>query len=123
MASSATFTTTISNNFLTARTTNFRFTTLYVEESCEMRETELLNALALSKPGIEIRMCKGHKVSVRMRGEPLVCGIGTTLMEAAIDCAHWVFDVCADRPELEEKIPEVLAALCAYDEHSQGLQL
>jgi hypothetical protein len=88
-----------------------------------MREVELLNALALSKPGIEIRMCKGHKVSVRMHGEPLVCGIGTTLMDAAIDCAHWVFDVLNDHPELEEKIPEVLAALRAYDDHSRALQV
>ncbi len=88
-----------------------------------MREIELLTALAKSKPGIEIRMCEGHKVSVRMHGEPLICGIGTTLMEAAIDCARWVFDVLGDRPELAEKIPEVLAALRDYDAHSQALQL
>jgi len=88
-----------------------------------MREVELLTALSLSKPGIEIRMCKGHKVSVRMHGEPLVCGVGTALMDAAIDCARWGFNVRADHPELEEQIPEVLAALRAYDEHSKALQV
>jgi hypothetical protein len=50
-------------------------------------------------------------------------GIGTTLMEAAIDCAHWIFDVLGDHPELEQTIPEVLAALRAYDEHSMALQV
>ena len=88
-----------------------------------MREVELLTALALQKPGIEIRMCVKHKVSVRTHYDPVVVGIGTTLMEAAIDCADWIFDVLGDHPELEQMIPEVLAALRAYDEHSMALQV
>jgi len=88
-----------------------------------MREVELLSALSLQRPGIEIRMCKGHKVSVRTHYDPIVVGIGTTLMEAAIDCARWIFGVRSDHPELEEQIPEVLAALRAYDDHSQALQV
>jgi len=88
-----------------------------------MREVELLTALALQKPGIEIRMCVKHKVSVRTHYDPVVVGIGTTLMEAAIDCAHWIFDVLGDHPELEQTIPEVLAALRAFDEHSMALQV
>lgn len=50
-----------------------------------MREVELLTALALQKPGTEIRMCVKHKVSVRTHYDPVVVGVGTTLMEAAME--------------------------------------
>jgi hypothetical protein len=88
-----------------------------------MREIELLNALALKKPGIEIRVCQGYKVSVRTHYDPKVVGIGDTLFQAAVDCARWILDVLKDHPELKETIPEVLAAFEAYDEHSQCLQV
>ncbi len=87
-----------------------------------MREVELLNALALQKPGIEIRMCVKHKVTVHTHYDPWVVGVGTTLLDAAIDTARWIFLVLEDHPELAEKIPEVLAALKAYDEHSEAIR-
>ena len=71
-----------------------------------MREAELLNALAQAAPGIEIRMCPKHMVTVRIHYDPKVVGIGTTLMEAAIDCAHWIFDVLGDHPEYEQRFPQ-----------------
>jgi hypothetical protein len=92
-------------------------------ENDTMREAELLNALAQAAPGIEIRMCPKHMVTVRVHYDPKVVGTGRTLMEAAIDCAHWIFDVLGDHPEYEQKIPAVLAALRAYDDHSMALQV
>ena len=87
------------------------------------REIKLLDALALHKPGIEIRMCKGHKVSVHTHYDPSVVGIGDNLFQAAFDCARWILDVVGDHPELKDEIPEVLAALAAYDEHSEALRV
>jgi hypothetical protein len=87
-----------------------------------MREVELLTALSQAEPGIEIRICPNRMVTVAAHYDPKVVGVGRTLMEAAVDCAHWIFDVLGDHPEYEQKIPAVLAALRAYDDHSMALQ-
>ena len=88
-----------------------------------MREAELLNVLAQEKPGIEIRMCKGHMVTVRMHYDPKVVGTGRTLMEAALDCVHWLLDVTNDHPEYRQKLPAVFKGISDYDDHSRALEV
>jgi hypothetical protein len=88
-----------------------------------MREAELLNALAQAEPGIHVDIRPNGVCMVATYYEPRVKGIGKTLMNAALDCAHWLLDVVKDHPEYKDLIPDVLIALANYDKHSDRLSL
>jgi hypothetical protein len=88
-----------------------------------MREAELLNALAKAKPGVQIFIRTTGMVTVGLCYAPYVVGVGPTLFLAARDCALWLLDVAKTNPDYREQLPEVFAALEAYDNHLEALQV
>jgi len=88
-----------------------------------MREVELLNALSKAKPGLQIFVRTNGMTTIKMCCAPYVVGVGPTLFLAARDCALWLLDVVKTHPEYREQLPEVFAALEAYDHHSEALQV
>jgi hypothetical protein len=88
-----------------------------------MREAELLNALAQAQGGIRVDIRANGHYMVSTCYKPSVKGVGKNLMNAARDCAIWLLDIVKDHPEYKESIPNVLAALDAYDNHSRMLSI
>lgn len=88
-----------------------------------MREAELLNALAQAPGGIHVDVRSSGRCMVATYYDPCVKGIGKNLMDASLDCAHWLLDVVKDHPEYKDSIPDVLVALANYDKHSDRLSL
>jgi hypothetical protein len=81
-----------------------------------MRAVELLNALAQGPGGISIEVYPTNGTSaVGTYYAPFVKGVGKNLTAAAMDCAYWLLDVVKDRPEYNDSIPNVLAALARYN--------
>ena len=87
-----------------------------------MREAELLIALA-HDGGIQMNLTdKVCTIETKYPGFT-VKGVGKTIDAAARDTVHWIFDVLDDHPNDKSKLPNVLAALAAYDRHTAYLQI
>ena len=80
-----------------------------------MRTNELLLALAQGHGGIDIHLDK-RRATVATNYQPFVKGVGTTLFDAAHDCAQWIYKVIEDKPEYRVKIQDVLDAFALTTE-------